>query len=135
MSERPFRVLPAVTDATAHFWHGGGDGALRFLRCRACDTWIHPPSPTCPACLSRDLEVATSTGSGTIHSFTVNHQQWNPTMPDRYVVALVDVDEGVRVLTNIVGCDPDAVHIGQRVAVTFEEHDDVWIPLFAPEPA
>lgn len=132
MSERPFRVLPKVTPATEHFWRGGAEGELRFLRCDDCGAWIHPPGPVCPSCLSRDLSVAASSGSATVVSYTVNHKPWNPTMPDRYVVAFVETDEGVRLLTNVVGCDPDDVHIGQRVEVRFEQHDEVWIPLFAP---
>jgi uncharacterized protein len=65
----------------------------------------------------------------------VNHQQWNPTVPVPYVIALVEIDEqpSVRIMTNIVGCEPEDVHIGLRVKVRFAEHDDVYLPLFEPE--
>lgn len=132
MSGEPFRVLPRVTPATEHFWRGGAEGELRFLRCDVCGAWIHPPGPNCPACLSRDLSVTAAQGTGTVVSYTVNVKPWNPTMPDRYVIAFVETDEGVRLLTNVVDCDPDDVHIGQRVEVRFEQHDEVWLPLFVP---
>ena len=134
MSERPFRVLPRVTSLTEHFWHGGADGQLHILRCQACGTYVHPPAPVCPACLGRDLQPTAVSGNATVHSATVNHQAWNPTMPTPYVVALVELDEqeGLRLVTNIVGCAPEDVTLGMRVAVTFEQHDQVWVPLFAP---
>lgn len=75
-------------------------------------------------------------GRGRIHSFTVNHQQWIPGS-DPYVIALVTIAEqdDVRLTTNLVGCDASEVHIGMEVEVTFEAHDDVWLPLFRPSAA
>ena len=66
--------------------------------------------------------------------FTVNPHPWHPAFPPPYVIAIVALDEDplVRLTTNIVGCEPDEVHIGQRVRVRFEQHDDVWLPLFEP---
>ena len=55
MSDGPLRILPRVTERNAHFWQGGAEGALRFLRCGACATWIHPPQPRCPECLGESL--------------------------------------------------------------------------------
>ena len=134
MSEAPFRVLPRVTPLTEHFWRGGADGELRILRCQVCATYVHPPAPVCPNCLSREVVATAVSGRATVHSCTVNHQAWNPTMPTPYVVALVELEEqtGLRLITNIVGCEPQDVHIGMPVEVTFEQHDEVWIPLFAP---
>ncbi len=133
MSVLPHRALPALTALNESFWTSGRDGALRILRCGACGQWIHPPSPLCSACLSRDVAPAAASGHGTVHSFTVNHQQWIPgTAP--YVIGLVELDEqiGLRLTTNIVGCDPATVTIGMRVDVCFEEHNAVWLPLFRP---
>jgi uncharacterized OB-fold protein len=133
--DKPFRLLPRLTDEAAPFWTGGQRGELVFWRCNADGYWIHPWGPVCPQCLSRDIAPQASSGRGVVHSFTVNEQNWNPTMPPPYVVALVELDDqvGLRLMTNIVNCDPSSVAIGQRVRVTFEEHaGDTWIPLFEP---
>ncbi|HEX8805166.1 MAG TPA: OB-fold domain-containing protein [Acidimicrobiales bacterium] len=130
----PFRVLPLVDDRTRPFWTGGADGALRFWRCRACGCWLHPPGPRCPRCLSKDLAVAEASGDAVVHTFTVNHQPWIPGLDPPYVVAVVELPEqpGLRLTTALVGVEPDDVAIGLPVHVTFERHEDVWIPLFAP---
>ena len=129
---KPFRVLPAVTVDNEHFWKGGEQGLLQFLRCDDCGYWIHPPQPVCPNCLSKRLSVTAASGRGSVFTFTVNHQPWYPNLDPPYVVAIIALDEqdGLRLTTNIVGCEPDAVFIGMRVRVTFEQYDDVWIPLF-----
>lgn len=131
---KPFRVLPRVTDLNRHFWTGGADGELRFLRCRACRTWVHPPSPRCPACLGSELAVEAASGRATVVSVTLNHQPWVPAPDHPYAIALVELPEqaGLRLMTNVVGCAPEAVRIGMPVQVTFEQHDEVWIPLFEP---
>jgi len=133
MSAAP-RPLPLVTDQTRHFWTGGAQGRLQMLRCEACGWYLHPPAPICPQCLSRRLSVQTLSGLGTVASFTVNHQAWRPDLKLPYVVAIVELDEqkALRLTTNIVNCPVDAVHIGQRVRVRFEQHEDVWLPLFEP---
>ena len=135
MTQNEFRLLPDVTPETEHFWRGGADGELRILRCSACRTFIHPPAPVCPECLGRDLAPEAVSGRGTVATFTVNHQQWNPTVTVPYVIALVEIDEqpSVRLMTNIVGCEPDDVRIGMRVRVTFDEREDVFLPLFEPD--
>jgi uncharacterized OB-fold protein len=130
----PFRILPAVDDRNRHFWTGGAAGELRFLRCRACGHWIHPPAPICPACLGRQVEPAAVSGRGQVVTFTVNHQPWIPGFDPPYVVAIVELEEqpGLRLTTNVVNCEPDAVKIGMAVRVLFEEGEDVYIPLFEP---
>jgi uncharacterized OB-fold protein len=131
---RPFRILPAVDDSNRHFWTGGAAGELRFLRCRACGHWIHPPAPICPACLGRDVAPAAVSGRGQVATFTVNHQPWIPGFEPPYVVAIVELEEqpGLRLTTNIVNCEPDAVKIGMAVRVLFEEREEVYLPLFEP---
>jgi uncharacterized OB-fold protein len=131
----PFRVLPLVTPQNEHFWTGGASGELRFLRCRACRHWIHPPAPICPACLGRDLAPEPVSGRAEVATFTVNHQPWIPGFDPPYVVAIVELPEqrGLRLTTNLVGCAPEAVRIGMPVRVVFEQHEDVWIPLFEPD--
>jgi uncharacterized protein len=128
------RPLPVLTRATEAFWTGGRHGELLIYRCRACGYWVHPPVGFCPACEGRDVRPEPVTGRATIASFTVNHQKWEPDMEVPYVLALVELDEqpDVRLATNIVHCSVDAVRIGMRVRVIFEQHEDVWVPLFEP---
>lgn len=130
-----FRLLPEVTPETEHFWRGGERGELVFLRCESCRTFVHPPSPVCPECLGRELSPGPVSGRGTVASFTVNHQPWNPSVTVPYVIALVEIDEqpSVRLLTNIVDCEPGAVRVGMRVRVKFERNEDVYLPLFTPD--
>ena len=127
-------MLPALTPATAFFWTSGADGVLRLLRCDTCGRFLHPPGPMCRDCLGRELRVTDVSGRAVVYSFTVNHQPWRPDLAEPYVVALVELVEqvGLRLLTRIVGCDPDAVTIGMAVEVVFEEDQDVWLPFFGP---
>ena len=133
-TEKPFRVLPKVTPSNEHFWRGGAEGELRFLRCQACGHYIHPPQPVCPKCLSRDVVPEAVSGRGEVVTFTINEHVWNPTMPPRYVIAMVELDEqpGLRLVTNVVGCGPDDVAIGMRVEVEFDRYEEVWLPMFHP---
>jgi uncharacterized protein len=129
----PIRVLPRLDETNRFFWTSGEEGVLRFLRCSGCGLLVHPPGPVCPYCLERNLDPHEVSGLGTITSFTVNHQQWIPGS-DPYVIGLVTIaeQEDVRLTTNIVGADADEIRIGMEVEVTFEAHDDVWLPLFRP---
>ena len=135
MADAPFRILPRVVGDNEFFWTGGAAGELRFLRCDDDGTYVHPPQPRCPKCLGKSLTPSAVSGRATVHTFTVNHHAWIPGFDPPYAVAIVEIDEqpDVRLMTNVVRCAPDAVHVGMRVAVTFEQHDDVFIPLFAPE--
>lgn len=134
MSDKPFRVLPRLDDSNRHFWTGGEHGELRFLRCGDCGYWLHPPGPVCPECLSRNLAPEAASGRAVVHTYTVNHQAWYPGLDLPYVIAIVALPEqdGLRLTTNIVGCDPADVRIGMEVQVRFEQYDDVWLPFFEP---
>lgn len=132
-----FRVPPLVTDLDRPFWTGGADGQLRILRCQGCGFWIHPPLPHCPQCLSTAVVPTETSGRGTVHTFTLNHQPWNPTYEHPYAIALVELDEqpDLRITTNIVDCEPESVHIGMQVEVSFLATGDVWLPMFRPTEA
>jgi uncharacterized OB-fold protein len=134
---KPFRVLPRVTDLNRHFWTGGAEGRLRFLRCRPCGTFVHPPAPVCPACLSREVAPEAVSGRATVVTYTLNHQPWVPAPDHPYAIAIVEIAEqpGLRLMTNVVNCPAGAVRIGMPVRVVFEQHEDVWVPLFEPAPA
>ena len=136
MADKPFRLLPRVTDRNRHFWQGGKEGRLQFLRCQSCRTWVHPPQPVCPECLGKDLAPESVSGRAQVLTYTLNHQPWVPAPDHPYCIAIVEIDEqeGVRLMTNIVHCAAEEVAIGMRVRVVFEEQEDVWIPLFEPDP-
>lgn len=123
-----------LTDANRFFWTSGADGVLRLLRCTQCRNFIHPPVPVCDKCLSMDQEVATVSGRATLAAVTVNHQMWIPTLQPPYVIGIVEIDEqpSIRLTTNIVGCDPGELQIGMPLQVVFEEHEDVFLPMFRP---
>ncbi len=130
----PTRPLPELIPGTAWFWTSGEDGRLRVQGCTQCGGLVHPPVPICPHCRSRSWEPTVVSGEATVIGYTVNAHQWLPDLLPPYVVANVALveDPDVRLTTNIVGCDPGEVHIGQQVRVCFEKHDDVWLPFFEP---
>jgi uncharacterized OB-fold protein len=124
--------LPKLDGDNRAFWTGGAEGALRIMRCGDCGAFIHPPRPVCRVCLSDNVAPAAVAGTGVVDTFTVNHQAWYPGLEVPFVIARVALDgaPGVYLTTNIVGCSPDAVEIGDRVRVTFLQQDDVYLPLF-----
>jgi uncharacterized OB-fold protein len=130
----PRRIAPLLTPENRFFWTAGAEGELRFKRCRACRTWIHPPAPHCPACLSKDLAIEAVSGRARVGAYTVNRQTWHPAYPPPYVIAIVEIEEApyVRLTTNVVHCAPESVHVGMPVQVRFEPVEDVWLPLFEP---
>gem|GEM_PF-6687 len=133
---QPGRPLPQPSLSTAGFWSSGRDGVLRIAECQSCRRRVHPPLPSCPTCRSRDIELTPVSGRATVVAVSVNHHPWLPDFPPPYVVAIVALaeDDRARLTTNIVGCAPEHVTIGQQVRVVFERHDDIWIPLFEPDP-
>jgi uncharacterized OB-fold protein len=130
------RLLPRLEPENEFFWTSGADGHLRFLRCEACRTYVHPPAPRCPACLSSVLAPEVVSGRATVVAYTVNVQEWIPGSGP-YIIGLVAIDEqqDVRLTTNLVDVAPGDIRAGMAVEVVFEHHDDVYLPLFRPVPA
>ncbi|MBX6378726.1 MAG: Zn-ribbon domain-containing OB-fold protein [Clostridia bacterium] len=129
------KPLPSIDPETEPFWQGTRQGRLLFQECRACGQRQFYPRGFCTACGRDDLAWVESRGRGTVASFTVVHQAFDPSFSADvpYTVALVDLDEGVRMMSNIVGCDPAQVHIGMRVEVVFEPvTEDVTLYKFRP---
>jgi len=133
LPESPQRVLPAIEGPSAFFWTSGADGRLRFLCCSTCSYFVHPPTSYCPNCGGRDVAPRVVGGRGTVYSFTVNHQPWDGSA-DSYIIGVVEMDEqdGLRLMTNIVDVAPDAMRIGLRVEVVFEDHAPIHLPVFRP---
>ena len=127
------RPLPKLTHENEFFWTAGADGALRFQYCGACDRYLHPPGVVCSGC-GGSPEVRDVSGRAAVVGVTVNHQPWLPDMEVPYVIGLVAIEEDplVRLTTLIVDAEPDDVVIGLPVSVRFEQHKDVWLPVFAP---
>ena len=135
------RIEPKAAEVSDPFWDATRDQRYLVQWCGACATPIFYPREVCPQCLSADsLEWRESTGNGTVYAVSVQHRPANPTMVDRvpYVVALVEVDAGdadntIRVMSNVVNCDPLSVRVGDAVTLTWEALSDGRnLPLFEP---
>ena len=126
------RVLPRLDVDNRFFWTSGADGRLRLLRCQDCAAFIHPPRPVCRKCLAENVAPEAVAGTGTVDTFTINYQEWRPGLEVPYVIARVALDgvPDVYLTTNIVGCSVDQVQIGDRVHVKFEQHGEIFLPLF-----
>ena len=128
--------IPVVDQDTQPFWDGCARSELLLQCCRKCQTWWHPPSPICPNCFSAEYDWTPSSGKGTVYTFSVIHhpfrRNWEALVP--YVVGVIELEEGPHILSNVVGVEPDAVEVGMRVAVSFEQMSDtISLPLFRPE--
>lgn len=126
------RPAPVVDPESAPYWSATLEGRLVLQRCSLCGRHQHYPRAHCLSCRG-PLEWVDAAGTGTIYSFTVIRQ--NPSRAFRhlipFVVALVDLDEGPRVMTNVVGCPPERVEVGARVRVAFEPvSDEAALPVF-----
>ena len=133
MSDR--RPLPRIDEESRGFWEALARHELYFQRCRACHTARFPPRAVCPACLSSATEWIRASGRGTVYTFTVTHQNPAPGFREAlpYVLAIVELAEGPRIMTNIVGCAPDSVRIGMPVEVVFEDvTPEVTLAKFRP---
>jgi uncharacterized OB-fold protein len=128
------RKLPALEPETAFFWTAGAEGKLKIQRCGECGRYQHPPLSLCPACQSDQVAPAPVSGRGKITSYTINYQQWLPDLDVPFVFAVVELVEQseLYLFTNILA-PVDSVRIGQSVSVCFEQHEDVWLPMFRPE--
>ncbi|KUL41494.1 hypothetical protein ADL15_04380 [Actinoplanes awajinensis subsp. mycoplanecinus] len=118
-------IRPVTGPDSAFFWAGVEAGELRIQRCGKCGALRHPPGPGCPACGAFTPEYLVAAGTGTVHSYVVHH---HPPLPGRrspVTVALVDLDEGVRMVGELRGTRPA---IGDRVQVTFADGLPVWRP-------
>jgi acetyl-CoA acetyltransferase/uncharacterized OB-fold protein len=136
--DHPFAPLPAIEPDSEAWWTACREGRLEMTRCRTCRWFVHPARPICSRCRSRDLAPETLSGLATVVTYTVNHQRWMPGLEVPYVIAIVELVEqrNLRLTTNIVGCPPEAVHIGMPVKVTFHKaSDEITLPRFEPDPA
>ena len=129
------KPLPRVDEESRGFWEALVRHELYVQRCRACGTTRFYPRAVCTACPGGDTEWVRASGRGTVYSFTVTHQNQAPGFREElpYVLAIVELDEGVRLMTNVVGCAPEAVRIGMPVEVVFDDvTPEVTLAKFRP---
>jgi hypothetical protein len=130
----PHVVPPKPTRDEEFFWQGVAENKLLIARCASCSKLQQPPSPMCPVCGSIEWDSVESSGRGTVHSWIVSRHPSSADDAPR-IVALVDLEEGTRLVTNLVDVDPSAVRNDMAVTVTFRELDGVKLPQFTPAPA
>lgn len=136
MSDKPRRPVPRPTPETQHFWDGCKRGELILQRCKDTGKAYFPPRPFSPFTGSKNVETFKASGRGVLYSYIINHRQPpNFEMEAPYAIAVVQLDEGPRVMTNIVDCPqtPEALQLDMPVEVVFQRlTDDVDLPLFRP---
>jgi len=134
-TKKPSTPLPRVDEDSKGYWEACARHELHVQRCRACGAVRHYPRALCTVCLADDPEWLLSSGRGTVYTYTVTYQNLAPGFRESvpYVLAYVELEEGVRVLTNIVDCPPDAVRIGLPVEVVFDDVSGALsVPKFRP---
>jgi uncharacterized OB-fold protein len=125
------RAFPVADGVTRPFWDGIAEGVLRVQRCRACGRHVFYPRAVCPHCTVGELAWVEARGAGVVHSFTVVHRapaEYREEAP--YVVALIDLDEGVRLMTRLVDVAPPEVSVGMPVEVAIR--GEPRLPHFRP---
>lgn len=130
--------LPTPDSETQPFWDALREGSFLLRHCETCGRDHYYPRPFCPSCWSDDLTWRPAAGTGTVYTFSVVHSNDLPPFKERlpYVAAIVELDEGPRVMTNIEGVAPEAVEIGMRVTVEYRPiSDEITIPVFRPAAA
>ena len=128
------KPVPAPDATSAEFWRGAARGELRIQRCPRCGHRQHYPRALCTAC-GAVPEFETARGTGRVHTFTVIRQYGMPPFAKElpYVVAMIELDEGVRLMANVTGCAVDDVHVGMRVeAYAVAIDDELAVPYFRP---
>lgn len=130
------RPAPGISDDTKFFWEGAKEGKLLIQRCKSCGTLRHPPGPSCPSCHSFEWDTLTSKGLGEIYSFVVMHYPEVPPFDYPNPIALIQLDEGTRIVGGLTDIDPKNIKIGMRVEVVFKvvetDQGDITLPLFKP---
>ena len=129
------RMLPEPTPETRHFGEGCRDGELRLQRCVACKHSYFPPRAFCPKCANREVEIYAASGKATLYSYVINNRPRPDMGTEPHSIAVVELAEGPRMMTNIVGCPqtPEALQLDMAVEVIFDkQNDDISLPLFQP---
>jgi len=128
------RALPAITPETAHFWEGTRAGELRLQKCAACSHVYFPPRPFCPQCASANVGILRASGRATLYSYVIHHRPV-PGFTPPYSIAVVQLEEGPRMMTNIVEIEqtPERLLLDMPLEVVFQRMtEEISLPLFRP---
>lgn len=126
-------LRPQQNRDTAYFWDGTAVGELRIQRCGACGMLRHPPGPSCPACHAHDRTHVVAAGEGTLFSYAVHRHPPIPGKQLPLLVGLVDLPEGVRMVAELTGMEPEELEIGMPLRVSFRRvDDDLTLPIWEP---
>lgn len=132
MADKP---IPVPDEISAPFFDGARDGRLMLQHCSGCDGWSFPVRERCPHCFAGSLQWRAASGRGTLYTFAIMHQVMNPGFAGSvpYNVSQIDLDEGVRMISNVVGVANDALKIGMTLEAFFDDiGDNVRVPKFRP---
>ncbi len=138
MSQAATKPVPVPDAISAPFFDGARDGKLMLQHCTGCGAWSFPVRERCPHCFAAKLEWRQASGRGSLYTFTVMHQVMNPGFASAvpYNVAQVDLEEGVRMISNIVGIDNNDLRPGMALEAVFEDvGEGVSLPKFRPTAA
>ncbi len=127
--------LPTPDGDTEEFWRAAAYGRLLIKRCSDCHKAHYYPRPFCPYCWSDSVAWEEAGGNATLYTYSIVHRNDLPPFGQKvpYVAAVVDLEEGPRVMTNVVDCDFDDVFVGMELRVTFQRiSDEISIPVFKP---
>ena len=125
--------LPRPTSLSAPHWDGCRESELRVQQCRDCSAYIFIPQDACTNCLSDQLEWATSSGRGQVYSYTIVHRPQRLEFEVPYAVAIIELEEGWRMLSNLIDVEMDAIEVGMPVEVTYRVmSDEITLPMFRP---
>jgi len=132
-TERPRRPRPALTQDNAFWFEGARQHRLLIQRCAACGRLRHPPGPACPACRSYEWDVVDASGRGTVYSYVVNHYPQVPAFDYPLPIGLIELEEGTRLVADLIGVAPGDISVGMPVEVEWVDHDpDLSLPAFKP---
>ena len=130
------KPLPVPSEVSAPYWKGLASGEIRLQRCADCHRFVFYPRSVCPYCLGERLEWVSTSGRGRVYSYTLVRRAMNPAFAADvpYVFAIVELDEGPRVTTNIVGCAPEEVRVDMRVKAAYDSvTSELALLKFEPE--
>jgi uncharacterized OB-fold protein len=123
--------MPPILWENQGFWEGIERRELVFQKCKGCGAWLHPPRPVCPKCRSFEKEWGRSSGKGTVYSWVTYHESPHPAFKVPYSVILVEMEEGVRLVSNLIDTKPEEISIGMPVEVVFDDvADGLTLPKF-----
>ena len=130
------KPLPEPSAVSAPFWEGLKAGELRLQRCAACSRYVFYPRSVCPYCLSDQLEWQTASGHGRVYSYTIVRRAMNPAFAQEvpYIFAIVELEEGPRVTTNLINCSPEEARVDMLVKAAYDSvTSEIALLKFEPE--